>query len=376
MIRRLIGGLTAILICMPIVGESQSSGVDVRPLSGPFYEFPEPFSNIGELAEFPDRRILLVDFRERRVLIVDMARETAEDAAREGGGPLEFRSSSPVIATSDGRVMVWDVVQDRILVFEANGRPSGTRPANVQQPFAALPRAADSAGALYGEFRGWKNSTSGLVQEDSSVVLRQRGRSVDTVAFLRPEFESHRTARDRNFVRPSGFRAFDAWGVFRDGTVLIVRGTDYVPEIVTPTGGRRRLSAIPFERIPVTDRDRREQMRALQQMLDDARRRGSGAAPSLMGSVRVAEPFQWAQYKPAVRDAVIRIDSRSRAWVAAYDRAESLGQRFDLFDAGGRRLGAFRLPSGERLVGFGREVVFTARSDSDDLVFLRRYPLP
>jgi hypothetical protein len=353
----------------------QSVPLDVRVLGAQFQEFPEPFSHIGELAEFPDRRILVVDFRENRVLLVDFARETVHDAARVGSGPREFRSLSPVIAMPDGRVLGWDVAQDRILTFDTNGRPSGTRPANVVfGEYAYLPRVVDSAGALYGEYRGWRRSNGTMVDEDSTAVIRQR-RRIDTIALIRPERAPYRSVRDRYAFRPTGFAPFDAWGVFPDGTVLIVRGADYSVDVVSPNGQARRLPSIPFERVPVTRADRDGQMRALQQGLDDGRRR-AGESGRLMAGVRVVEPLQWAEFKPAVSDVVVRIDSKNRAWVAVHSRSDSVGRRFDVFDARGRRLFAVRLARGEQLIGFGRNAVFTVRRDADDLEFLRRYPLP
>ena len=95
-----------------------------------------------------------------------------------------------------------------------------------------------------------------------------------------------------------------------------------------------------------------------------------------MAQVRVVEPLEWAQFKPPLRDATIRIDSRSRAWVAVHDRAEHLGQRFDLLSKEGVRLASIRLAAGEQLVGFGIGVLYASRSDEDGLVYLRRYQLP
>lgn len=364
-------------LAMISVSESaaQAAGA-IRELGPLISEFPEPFSSISELAQFPDERLLVVDFLERRVLLVDLDAGTVMDAAREGGGPLEFRSSSPIVPLADGRVLLWDVVQDRILVFEATGRPSGTRPARVQHQYAVLPRVADASGALYGELRGWKRENGGLVQADSSAIVRLRGNSADTLSLVRAEFESHRTSRDRNVLRPSGFRAFDAWGVFNDGSVLVVRGAEYVPQIVSADGGVREFDPIEFTRIPVTREDRERQMQTVRKSLEDARRRRVGAGASSLGELRVAEPLAWAQYKPAVSESYIRVDSRNRAWVSVHDRDNDSGQRYDLLSSGGRRLDSVRVPVGERLVGFGRGVLFTARKEESGLEYLRRYSLP
>ena len=92
--------------------------------------------------------------------------------------------------------------------------------------------------------------------------------------------------------------------------------------------------------------------------------------------IRVAEPLQWATTKPPLRSSTIRVDARQRAWVAVYDALDSLGTRYDLLDRDAKRVASVRIPRGEQLVGFGQNVLYTARRDADELVFLRRYPLP
>jgi hypothetical protein len=178
-------------------------------------------------------------------------------------------------------------------------------------------------------------------------------------------------------VRAPGFATQDAWGVFRDGRVVVVRGSNYQPFIYLPDGTRRTATPIPFRTLPVTAEDRREELAATQRLLNDARRRSRSAeASQRMSALRVMEPEAWATHKPPLRDAVIRVDSRDRAWVPVHDADAHLGARFDLLDRDGRRIDAIRIPRGERLVGFGRGTLFTVRRDDDDLSYLRRYQLP
>jgi hypothetical protein len=152
-----------------------------------------------------------------------------------------------------------------------------------------------------------------------------------------------------------------------------VRGSSYTPVMIAPNGVRTSKPAIPFRPVAVTPADRRAHIQELEQQLSDARRRSpSGSATR----VRVAEPLQWATMKPALRSSTIRVDPRQRAWVAVYDALDSLGTRYDLLDRDAKRVASVRMARGELLVGFGQAVLYTARRDADDLVYLRRYPLP
>jgi hypothetical protein len=52
------------------------------------------------------------------------------------------------------------------------------------------------------------------------------------------------------------------------------------------------------------------------------------------------------------------------------------GQRYDLLDGEGRIVDAIKLPPKVSLLGFGASSVYTARTDEDDLMYIRRHPLP
>ena len=51
------------------------------------------------------------------------------------------------------------------------------------------------------------------------------------------------------------------------------------------------------------------------------------------------------------------------------------GDEIDVFDGRGRLIGKISLPEGTRLVGFGKNFVYVARTDADDLQYLQRYPI-
>ncbi|WKW12865.1 hypothetical protein Strain138_002175 [Pseudogemmatithrix spongiicola] len=356
---------------------AQTAPPRVVALPGPAIELGEPVSNVGEFLELADGRVLISDFRERRLLIGDLRRHTLVDAARTGSGPREFQGASPIIRGANGEVLVWDVAQDRVLVLSPLGVPQRTRAADSQGAFAILPRAADASGRLYGEFRDWVRADRGLVQAESAAVIRISGRRRDTLALIQPLMRPHRTARDRFTLRASGFATQDAWGVFPDGRLIVVRGATYLPELVLPDGSRRAAAAISFRPLPVTARDRQDHMAEAQRALAETRRNArSAAAVQHANALRVAEPERWPQFKPPLRDAVILIDAKQRAWISVYDADESSGLRYDLLDRNGVRVGAVRLPRGERLIGFGNGTVYTVRIDEDDLSFVRRYSLP
>ncbi len=370
-------GVVALSAGLAWSATAQDSSRPVQLVRGTAVELAEPVSSVGELVELADGRVLISDFREGRLLVGDLVRQTIVDAARVGSGPREFRSASPILRGPRGEVWVWDVAQDRVLILDAKGVPRRTRAADSQAAYAVLPRAADATGRLYGEFRDWKRAPGGLVQAESTAIMRLAGAKRDTIALVQPLQRPHRTARDRYVIRASGFASQDAWGVFSDGRVLVVRGARYQPEVVLPDGSHRLAPPIAFVPQPVTAGDRLNHMAETQRVLAEAQRSARSAdGAQRAAALRVAEPTTWPKFKPPIRDATILVDARERAWVAVYDADEATGFRYDLLDREGRRVGAVRLPRSERLVGFGKDVLYTVRVDEDDLSYLRRYRLP
>lgn len=354
-----------------------TSSPTVTALPAEATELAEPFTHITAVAELRDGRLVVHDHRDARLLLVDFTSDAVTDVARSGAGPREFRGAAPLLLTPGGEVWAWDVQQDRILVISPAGKPISTRRWEAQGGSAIFPRVADAAGRLYGEHRDWRREGSALVEADLTAIVRLTGARRDTIAFVQPLRRPANTGRERYIVRASGFATVDAWGVFADGRVIVVRAAGFRPELHLPDGSLVRAAPIPFSPIAVTAEHRREHLAEFQRTVDDARRASRFTERAeRMAAVRVAEPLEWAATKPPLRDPVIHVDGRQRAWVPVNDALEATGLRYDLLDRDGRRVGAVRLPRGERIVAFGAEALYTERRDADDLVYLRRHRLP
>jgi hypothetical protein len=49
---------------------------------------------------------------------------------------------------------------------------------------------------------------------------------------------------------------------------------------------------------------------------------------------------------------------------------------YDVFNERGSLVGSVRFPAGRRMAGTGKDVLYVARADEDDLSYLARYALP
>jgi hypothetical protein len=176
------------------------------------------------------------------------------------------------------------------------------------------------------------------------------------------------------------FEPRDGWAAFSDGRVLVVRGAEYLVELHHRDGGVDTVGRVPYRPVPLTQAD------AERQRDSSARQLGALVATAMANMPQLQNrplppthvlpdplPVHW----PVLAEPEIPVDRRDRAWVRVRTAAFDTGStRYDLIDRDGRFVTAVEVPAGELVVGFGRDAVYTARRDEEDLQWLRRYPLP
>jgi hypothetical protein len=279
---------------------------------------------------------------------------------------------------SGDSLLIWDPGNDRVLALAPDAAMLGPWPivrrdSSDRSLARMIPREIDARQRWYAAVRAvTAGDTTTLVRFDA------RTRRQDTLQrFLTPQLRPVRTAAGVVKVRAPGFPALDAWGVFPDGRVLFVHGATYQPEIIQPDGSRHRAASVPFTALAVTGADRVHHLtEAANELTRRLKRELSSGRGGTMPRVEAEPPSAWPSHLPPLRDPVIWIDSRQRGWVRVVDPERKAGDRYDLLDSSGRRIGTLRLPDRVLLVGMGRGVFYGAREDDDGLLHLQRYPLP
>ncbi len=355
-----------------------------RALPAQNAELEEPFSGPLQLVELRDGNVLVHDSREKRMAVADFRTQEQAEVSREGGGPTEYRSVLGLWKMPGDSVQALDLFQQRMLVLDPSGKAVATRPLpGAGDPMAMMNRPMtrhiDAQGRWYGQqiavsFEGGRMSMS-----DSAVLVRTVPATMkhDTLTRI-PTFTTAPDFSPQQIrIRVPGYPPLDAWGVFPDGRVIVVRGRGYVPEIYPVGVAMQRAAALPYAKLPVTAADRRTMMDSVRRAVDEGLRQASGmagAGAANIPPIELIEPDPWQTERPPLTADVIRVDPRGRAWVPVLDRTP--GQRYDLLDAQGRILDAIKLEPGIQLLGFGTNSVYTARKDEDDLLYIRRHPLP
>ena len=87
------------------------------------------------------------------------------------------------------------------------------------------------------------------------------------------------------------------------------------------------------------------------------------------------EPVDWPEAKPPFLANAAQVAPDGRLWVLRTRAYNELFPSYDVIDAEGRLVERVTLPPRTRLVGFGRGVLYLARSDNDELQWLGRYRL-
>jgi hypothetical protein len=249
--------------------------------------------------------------------------------------------------------------------------------------------ASDAAGRLYFEGVPLMMGPNGPVSADTAPVIRYHRdtRRADTLAWVRlPKGTASVSTsggpnNQRVMMRIGGgtpYAARDAWSVLPNGTVVIARVADYHLDLVPPAGAVVRGPAVPFTPVPVGEAEKREYREAQKnrQGVFITRTDGPGgsraqAAPAVP---TFEEPETWPDTKPPFADNGVLVSPAGEVWVARSRRATDNVPAYDIFSATGRLVRRATFPPRTRVVGFGPAgVVYTVRSDEDDLQWLQRF---
>jgi hypothetical protein len=368
--------LAAVLPCT-------SAAQPTRDLGQPMAELATPtFSSVTGIRELSDGRLLVVDRREGAVLLLDFTSGTSQRIGQAGSGPGEVAVPTNLLGLTGDTSAVWDSRNNRLFFVDppgTAGRSVRLTADNGSAPTIPLqaPRYADASGRLY--FAGVPSGDG--APPDSLPILRFERRTArfDTVGMLaRPK------GGDQAVMGPPGarmtvnlanpFSPREDWVVTADGRVGVVRSPEYRLDWTHPSRVRGR--EIPFARLAVTEADKehwRRRQRGPQVVVADVGARGT--LPSISS---VPEPTSWPKYMPPflAADRPVLADGLGRVWVARARSFNDSTPLYDVFDAESRVVMQVRLPQRRRVVGFGRDVVYTVRADDDDLLRVARHALP
>ena len=250
------------------------------------------------------------------------------------------------------------------------------------------PRATDAAGRFYFEGSPISFGPNGPVASDSAPVMRydRKTYKYDTLAFVHlPKggaqiSSSGGGGRANMTVRIGGrtpFPARDSWVVMANGTVVIVRVSDYHLDIISPSKQVTRGPAVAFTPVKVGEAEKQEYRDSQKSATavgimrtNDNGKMTTSAAPMAPAE----EPSEWPAVKPPFTQNGVFVTPAGEIWVARSRSAKDEIPRYDVFSPAGKLTGQVVLPKKTRVAGFGAGgAIYTIRSDEDDLLYLQRF---
>jgi hypothetical protein len=211
-------------------------------------------------------------------------------------------------------------------------------------------------------------------------------RAVDTIAFMRLPTEtalliSPRAGMTAIYSAFNPLPLTDEWALMPDGTVAVVRASDYHIDWWAPDGTRTSSPKIPFDWKRISLEERQALLDSVK-MADSVRRAAlPPPPPPPPGVVQTPRmPFQtvdaedmWDFYPP-IRPGQVKVDPDGNIWILpSTSSATGSGLVYDVVNRSGTLVERVRLPAGRNLAGFGPgQTVYMIYAPSPQRILLER----
>jgi len=320
------------------------------------FEYTEGLTSVIGVRELADGKLIIADASEARLLLVDPRNGSGRAISRVGGGPTEFGSMSAVLARPADTTWIVDPLQRRVLVINPDGTPNRT--VRVPDTYSLTPMAVDSAGGVYdrraqGPAQMLVRRFAGLDAAPDTVGTLDRTGGPMSV----PSATGSTTIR---YTSP--FPAQDEWAVAPDGSLVIARHTNYRLDVIRVDGATTAGPELAFQAHPISRAEREEALRRYRQL-----------AARLPAGAGVPEPDIPGHKYPFT--GAIHVTQTGEVWIPLTPSIEGGRILYDVIGPDQRRRAQVLMPEGTRVLGFGRGVVFTLRTDAFGLQYVQRRPL-
>jgi hypothetical protein len=338
---------------------------------------PHEFTSVTSVRELSDGRVIVTDGREQRLLVLDFATGESREIGRKGSGPNEYTMVGFVRAIAGDSSAFPDLLGRRWLLL------SGDRIVTTIPPDD--PAVLASQGYFVGaDVRGnvvrrvnppVRDGLTLATERDSGAVVmiaRATGKA-DTVTWVRSA--PRRITRSTNAqgrVTSSSTQitqllpAEEDFVLFPDGALAVGRHDPFRVDWRLPDGRWVRGDSIPIPKIRVTARERRA-YEDRQTVSATPMPRPAGVPDQLKADFPdfiPAFPFGQGLFQGPQGQLLVR---RTKS-------ADFPAMTYLVIDRRGKLTGTFTLSNREKVEGVSERAIYISERDEDDLVFLRRHP--
>lgn len=441
-IRSVLQTLSAVAAVSSLAGAQQRPAI--RQLGPVVAKTTEAFTSIAGVRPLPNGGVLVNDVSGRKlvlydaglttsVLVADTTSATASAYAGQSGGLIPFRADSSIFVDPssmsmlivDGsgkiaRVMSVPRTQDAVMLAGPLSTSVGFDPSGKLiyrgSPFGAFRRQVRRADG---------GGTGGFTPPefpDSLPIIRVdlATRKVDTLAYGRiPKVKLDIQQSDGRFsattiVNP--LPTVDDFAVLPDGTLAMVRGSDYHVDYYAPDGTKTSSPKIAFDWQRLKDDDKVafiDSVKAARARVDSAAAssangatpaaptvgggpnitifggpgggpRGGGARGGAAGAlggrrrsrVVFVSPSDLPDYKPAFFAGSTKVDTQGNLWVRTIPtRKVEGGPVYDVIDRKGALVDRVQVPVNTSIAGFGADSSVYLTLQNNNTVILEKAKL-
>ncbi len=349
MTRFVIGTLLAFQLVIPASAQRPAS---LAPANA---KLAQEFSELSSVRELSDGRVLITDRIESKVVVADLTTGRVTAIGRVGDGPLEYRMALPLAAAAGNQSIMLGMPGTRWTLFDGDkivGTLAPDAPVIKAVPF---PYGFDRDGHVLTTISA--RSPRGSA-EDSAFLVRvvvSTGTS-DTIGRLGSVAAA---SLPRGEQRPI-YTVYDQAVLALDGWVAVLRGAPYRVDWRSPDD--RWIVGHPIS-TPVVKMDARERQAFLDRRSDAAKKRGAITDwPTTIPPVTAGWP------------PMVTMDGR--LLVRRTPTADFPTPLYDVVNRQGIRERQILMPQNSRIVGFGAHSVYVVNADDSGIEHLTRHPWP
>ena len=396
----------------------------VRPLGPVVAKASGTFASVSGVRPLPNGGLLVNDISGRKlvlydaglaasVVVADTTSATASAYAGQTGGLIPYRadsslfvdpsSMSMMIVDGNGkisRVMSVPRTQDAMMLAGPLSTSVGFDPAGRliyrESPFGAFARGQRQARRTDGG-AGPAGFTPPTIPDSLPIIrVELATRKVDTLAYGKiPPVKFDIQQNEGRFtittmVNP--LPTVDDFAVLPDGTLAMIRGSDYHVDFYSPDGTKTSAPKIPFDWQRLTDEDKvafMDSVKATRARLDSANETragatggadrpvgggggpnitiiggpgaGGGRAPGAFGGrggprVTFVPPSDLPDYKPAFFAGSTTVDAEGNLWVRTIPTKKiDGGPVYDVINRKGALVDRVQVPLNSSIAGFGAD---------------------
>lgn len=344
--------------------------------------------------ELPDGRVVVLDISEQRLVVLDAKLANAKPLSRTGSGPGEFLWPIFLIRALGDSLLLGDLGNQRLLVIDPGGKMSGQKrigngavSIGSQALYTGTP-VSDPLGRIVYQGANMKVSPTMQVTTDSTAPILRLNLATDatdTLAYVRVSAPGMKMSGDpsdmasmKMSVVVDPFPTIDDWALLSDGTLAVIRGSDYHIDWIAPDGKKTSSAPMPYIRVPLTDSVKQHYVDAMKKA-DVVVRERMAKMPAGMARPVIAQtpPDKWPEFLPALSARLAMAAPNGTLWLVAkpVKGQSSPPYAYDVIDRRGVVVEHVALPPKRIVVGFGRNSVYLMVQDADDIMHLERAPL-